>query len=46
MRLSNVAHRAVLDAVLVGDADTAEDAMREHIIGSWHRRRPATDAHR
>ncbi len=31
---------------LVGDADTAEDAMREHIIGSWHRRRPATDAHR
>lgn len=40
MRLSNVAHRAVHDAVLAGDAAAAEAAKREHIIGSWHRRRP------
>ncbi|GAA1875336.1 FadR/GntR family transcriptional regulator [Lapillicoccus jejuensis] len=46
MRLSNVAHRAVHDAVLAGDAEAAQDAMREHIIGSWHRRRPASDAPR
>lgn len=41
MELSNVAHRAVHDAVLARDADGAERAMREHVIGSWHRRRPA-----
>ncbi|WP_295700753.1 FCD domain-containing protein [Lapillicoccus sp.] len=40
MRLSNVAHRAVHDAVLARDAAAAEAAMRDHIIGSWHRRRP------
>ena len=41
MRRSNVAHRAVHDAVLARDASAAEAAMREHIIGSWRRRRPA-----
>lgn len=41
MRLSNVAHQAVHDAVVAGDADAAEEAMREHIVGSWHRRRPS-----
>jgi len=40
MQLSNVAHRAVHDAVLAHKAMAAEAAMREHIIGSWHRRRP------
>lgn len=44
MRLSNVAHRAVHDAVLAGDVSGAEAAMREHIIGSWHRRRPGAQA--
>lgn len=44
MRRSNVAHRMVHDAVVGGDAVAAEAAMREHIMGSWHRRRPTTRA--
>jgi GntR family galactonate operon transcriptional repressor len=39
-RESNIAHRAVLDAVLTRDADQAGQAMNDHILGSWHRRRP------
>ena len=40
MRLSNVAHRAVHTAVVARDEAAAETTMREHILGSWHRRRP------
>lgn len=40
MRTSNVAHRAVHDAVLGRDVEGAHEAMREHIIDSWRRRRP------
>ncbi|MEO9153350.1 MAG: FadR/GntR family transcriptional regulator [Lapillicoccus sp.] len=45
MRRSNVAHQAVHDAVVAGHAEAAEAAMREHIIGSWHRRRPGARSH-
>jgi len=39
-RLANVAHRAVMDAVLARDAEAAGEAMNDHILGSWLRRRP------
>jgi GntR family galactonate operon transcriptional repressor len=39
-RLSNVAHQAVHDAVVAGDPERAAATMNEHILGSWHRRRP------
>jgi len=39
-RESNIAHRAVMEAVLGQDADLAGQAMNDHILGSWHRRRP------
>jgi DNA-binding FadR family transcriptional regulator len=39
-RLSNVAHRAVMDAVLSGDPGRAAEAMNDHILQSWLRRRP------
>lgn len=42
-RLSNVAHRAVHDAVLAGDPERAAATMNEHILASWHRRRPQPD---
>ncbi|MCO8273637.1 FadR family transcriptional regulator [Actinoplanes sp. TRM 88003] len=32
-------HERVLDAMTRGDVVTAENAMREHILGSWQRRR-------
>jgi len=32
-------HRAVLEAIIAGDGDTAATAMREHIANSWARRR-------
>jgi len=32
-------HRAVLEAILAGDGDTAATAMREHIANAWARRR-------
>jgi DNA-binding FadR family transcriptional regulator len=32
-------HRAVLEAIVAGDGDTAASAMREHIAKAWARRR-------
>jgi len=32
-------HRAVLEAIIAGDGDTAATAMREHIANAWTRRR-------
>lgn len=32
-------HRAVLEAIIAGDGDTAATAMREHIANAWARRR-------
>ena len=32
-------HRAVLEAIIAGDGDTAATAMREHIAKAWARRR-------
>ncbi len=39
-------HQVIHDAILAGDAQSASAAMRAHILGSWRRRRPATEAHR
>jgi DNA-binding FadR family transcriptional regulator len=39
-RESNIAHRAVMEAVLSRQADRAGQAMNDHIVASWHRRRP------
>lgn len=38
--ISNLAHRAVLDAVVAGDPDLSAQAMNKHIVDSWRRRRP------
>jgi DNA-binding FadR family transcriptional regulator len=32
-------HRAVLEAIVAGDGDTAATAMSEHIAKAWARRR-------
>jgi len=42
-RWSNIAHRTVHDAVVAGDPDRAAVAMNDHILASWHRRRPKRD---
>ncbi|ODP39561.1 FadR/GntR family transcriptional regulator [Sphingomonas turrisvirgatae] len=39
VRATQDAHRKVYEAIAAGDADAAEDAMREHISGSWTKRR-------
>ena len=39
--LTNEAHQLVHDAVLGGDAAKAQQAMDDHILESWLRRRPA-----
>ena len=36
-------HQVIHDAILAGDAQAAAAAMRAHILGSWRRRRPATE---
>ncbi|QOR70405.1 FadR family transcriptional regulator [Ruania alkalisoli] len=36
-------HQAVVDAIDAGDQARAREAMREHILGSWQRRRLPTD---
>ncbi|UFU02770.1 FadR family transcriptional regulator [Ruania suaedae] len=36
-------HQAVVDAIDAGDREGARAAMREHILGSWQRRRLPTD---
>jgi len=38
--LSNVAHQAVWERIEARDADGASQAMNDHILGSWQRRRP------
>jgi DNA-binding FadR family transcriptional regulator len=38
--LSNKQHRAVLDAIVAGDADEAAARMTTHITEAWERRRP------
>lgn len=40
--ISNVAHRAIRDAVLAGDSDRAGQTMNRHILEAWERRRPNT----
>lgn len=35
-------HRAIMEAVISGDADGAAEAMSTHITQAWHRRRPGT----
>jgi len=42
-RLSNVAHRQILDAVVAGDPDLSSQVMDEHILEAWHRRRPTRE---
>ncbi len=34
-------HRAILEAIVSGDGDTAATTMRDHIAKSWARRRPS-----
>jgi GntR family galactonate operon transcriptional repressor len=37
---TNRQHRAVLEAIVAGDADLAASLMSEHITDAWRRRRP------
>jgi DNA-binding GntR family transcriptional regulator len=39
---SNVAHQAVFDRIAAKDEKGAAEAMSDHILGSWLRRRPDT----
>lgn len=39
VRATQDAHRKVYDAIAAGDPPAAEAAMREHIAGSWQKRR-------
>jgi DNA-binding FadR family transcriptional regulator len=39
VRETQEAHRKVYEAIAAGDADRASRAMREHIAGSWDKRR-------
>ncbi len=39
VKATQASHRKVYDAIMARDADAAGDAMREHISGSWDRRR-------
>jgi len=41
-RLSNVAHRAIRDAVVEGRAADAAALMDHHIVEAWERRKPVT----
>ncbi|MFG2925792.1 FadR/GntR family transcriptional regulator [Streptomyces sp. NPDC048305] len=38
--LTHEAHARIAEAVISGDPEGAEDAMRSHITSSWERRRP------
>ena len=40
-KLTNSQHRAVLDAIVQGDADSASALMAAHIGDAWERRRPS-----
>ncbi|QSB45204.1 FadR family transcriptional regulator [Tsuneonella flava] len=39
VKLTQAAHRKVFDAIMARDPQAARDAMREHISGSWTKRR-------
>lgn len=41
MQVTVEEHRAILDAIVAGDAVAAGQAMRDHIATAWARRRPA-----
>ncbi len=41
VRATHAAHERICAAIVAGDADTAGDAMRDHIESSWARRRAA-----
>jgi len=43
LELTNKAHQRVHEAVLAADAAAARQAMDEHILESWQRRRPARE---
>jgi GntR family galactonate operon transcriptional repressor len=38
--VSNAEHRVIFDCLLARDGDGAARAMSDHILGSWHKRRP------
>jgi DNA-binding FadR family transcriptional regulator len=38
-------HQRIADAILLGDAGAANEAMRAHIMDSWARRRPSARQH-
>lgn len=40
LKRSNVAHKAIHDAVLAGEVELSAQRMSDHILESWHRRRP------
>jgi GntR family transcriptional regulator, galactonate operon transcriptional repressor len=40
-KLTNSQHRAVLDAIVQGDADSASALMAAHIGNAWERRKPS-----
>jgi GntR family transcriptional regulator, galactonate operon transcriptional repressor len=43
-RRANVGHKAIHDRIAAGDPEGAAQAMNEHIISSWLRRRPGNAA--
>lgn len=42
--VSNTEHQAIVDCLLAKDPDGAAKAMSDHILGSWHKRRPRARA--
>ena len=44
MVLTLAEHKAILDAIVSGDAEQAAAKMHDHISGAWARRRPKTGA--
>ncbi|MNF14377.1 FCD domain protein [compost metagenome] len=40
VRATHEAHMKVFEAIMARDADAAARAMRDHIEGSWKKRRP------
>jgi GntR family galactonate operon transcriptional repressor len=43
-RRANVGHKAILERIAAGDPDGAAQAMNDHIVSSWLRRRPSIPA--
>lgn len=41
-RESNIAHQAIFDSIAANDEQGAAQAMNDHILGSWLKRRPDT----